>query len=78
MTSIFEPIPRWPGSPSICIEANLPAFETQEMSESFRSENGPSCKVLRVWQCDWCGLWHMQTQAPDPAGKSSGTGRSQK
>lgn len=45
---------------------------------SFVKANGPSCKVLLEWECTGCGHWHCETSAPDPAGASSGNGRSSK
>ena len=70
--------PRWPGGPLICPIENLPAFDTRATLDHFHKTNGPSCKVIRTWQCDHCHHWHMETTAPDPAGGSSGTGRSTK
>lgn len=70
--------PRWPNGPAICEVANLPAFETEPELQKFHLATGPSCKVLRVWHCEHCEGWHMETTAPDPAGGSSGTGRSSK
>lgn len=70
--------PRWAGGPKICARANLPAFESAESMRAFHKSNGPSCKVLLEWECTGCGHWHNYTLAPDPAGGSSGTGRSSK
>lgn len=70
--------PRWRGGPEICTAANLPAFKTREEMKAFHAKNGPSCKVLREFECRECGHWHMTTVAPDPAGSSSGVGRSSK
>lgn len=69
---------RWPGGPKICSVANLPAFETEGALRAFLKANGPSCKVVKEWQCEACGHWHAKTRAPDPAGGSSGTGRGSK
>lgn len=74
----LEAKPRWPGGPLVCEVANLPAFETQDELNKFHLANGPSCKVIRQWQCEHCEGWHHETTAPDPAGGSSGTGRSSK
>lgn len=70
--------PRWPGGPDICPNANLPALPTQSALKKFLSDNGPSCKVTKEWECSHCGHWHAHTIAPDPAGNSSGTGRGSK
>jgi hypothetical protein len=70
--------PRWPGGPKICSVENLPAFETVDAWRAFHKANGPSCKILKEWQCEACGHWHARTSAPDPAGASSGNGRSSK
>lgn len=70
--------PRWPGGPKICPLANLPAFTTSDALRSFLKNNGPSCKVVLEWECTGCGHWHAETSAPDPAGASSGNGRSGK
>lgn len=69
---------RWAGGPKICSEANLPAFVDEASMRAFHKANGPSCKVLKEWECAACGHWHMKTLAPDPAGASSGNGRSSK
>lgn len=70
--------PVWPTGPKICPATNLPAFETRAALRAFRMANGPSVKVLREGLCGECGHWHMATSAPDPAGASSGMGRSAK
>lgn len=62
----------------ICPILNLPAFPTQAEMRAFHRANGPSCKVLAEYECVKCGHWHMETVAPDPAGASSGMGRSAK
>jgi hypothetical protein len=69
---------RWPGGPKICPAENLPAFQTAAGLDGFLKANSPSCKVVSKWQCATCGHWHAYTIAPDPAGGSSGTGRSSK
>lgn len=75
---VFEKKPRWPGAPPICEKANLPAFPSKEAYMHWHERNGPGCSVKRVWECDACGWYHADTVAPDPAGASSGTGRSNK
>jgi hypothetical protein len=68
--------PRWPKGPPICKTENLPALPTEKALDDFNKANGPACKVVRKWQCWACEHWHAETVAPDPAGGSSGTGRS--
>lgn len=77
MSTELDP-PRWPGGPGICVSHNLPALATLNDIMAFHAKNGPSCKVNLVWKCETCGFWHAETSAPDPAGGSSGTGRSSK
>lgn len=74
-TAALEP-PRWPGGPPICTVENLPALETYQALQEFHQKNGPSCKVVKTWHCPVCQRWHAETIAPDPAGNTSGTGRS--
>jgi len=78
MKALFEKKPRWPGAPPICIAVNLPALDTLADLNSFLKKNGPACKVEQTWQCETCKKWHAKTQPPDPAGSSSGVGRSSK
>lgn len=72
---VFEAGERFPGCPPICTATNLPAHASKEVANVFHTVNGPSCKVVKLWKCDACGLWHMDTQAPAPAGGSSGNER---
>jgi hypothetical protein len=74
---VLDP-PRWPGGPSICPAENLPALESLAALKVFHETNSPSCIVLRQWQCPHCQSWHAETMPPDPAGQSSGSGRSSK
>lgn len=78
MSELFEPTPRWPGAPPICEATNRLAFQSRADWEFFHRANGPSCKVKKVWLCPHCEHWHAITVAPDPAGSSSGSGRSSK
>jgi hypothetical protein len=71
----FEPRPRWPNGPPICLEANLPAFVSMSELDEFHTTNAPSCPVIRRWQCDFCLWFHEETHAPAPSGASSGTSR---
>lgn len=75
-TLIHNPV--WRNGPKVCSFTMLPAFETQAALRAFHKANGPSVKVLREGKCRECGHWHMATQAADPAGGSSGVGRSSK
>ena len=68
--------PVWKSGPLICSLENLPALPTPEALHEFLRKHGPSCPVIRVWQCG--SHWHAQTSAPDPAGQTSGTTRTQK
>ncbi len=70
--------PRWPGGPPICPTANLPALPSENALAAFLAKAGPRCSVERIWQCDFCYQWHAATQAPDPTGTTSGTGRGHK
>lgn len=74
-TALFE-LPRWQNGPHICRAANLPAFETRGELDAFLKKYAPSCKVIDAFQCEVCKMFHARTLAPDPAGGSSGTGRS--
>jgi hypothetical protein len=67
---------RWPGGPKICPVTNLPAFVDAKALADFQTKNAPSCKVVHKGLCKHCGHWHAKTVAPDPAGASSGNGRS--
>lgn len=71
--NLFEP-PRWKGGPYHCRAAKLPAFETRDALNAFLKENSPTCKVVNVWQCETCKMWHAYTLA-DCTGSSSGSGR---
>lgn len=71
--------PVWKSGPKICEAENLPALPSLEALYRFLAKNAPSCKVLSViLNCPSCGQFHARTSAPDPAGGSSGTGRSSK
>jgi len=74
----LESKPRGPNIPLVCIATNLPAHPSAKHYNAWHEQFGTSCKVHRVWQCESCGMWHAETSAPDPAGSSSGTGRSSK
>lgn len=68
--------PRWKNGPPICEAANLPAFESKQAMNAFRS-NLSGGIVIEEWQCTVCGQWHYWgVGAGDPAGASSGTTRS--
>jgi hypothetical protein len=76
---VFESKPRWPGAPPICLHTNLPAFDSMDDYGKFEKKNMPGAKALIKWNCSKCGKVHVWTiGASDPAGASSGTGRSSK
>lgn len=74
----FEETPRSKSIPPICLHANLPSHVSKEAYYAWHERWGPGCKVLKVWQCESCNHWHAEVMGPDPAGSSSGTGRSSK
>lgn len=61
---VFEPTPRWPGAPSICLAANLPAFAAPAEAASYRKRYCPSSEVLEEWKCRTCGCWHFWAAEP--------------
>jgi hypothetical protein len=75
--SVLIKNPVWPAI-SICPVAWLPAFASEKEMKDFHEANSPRCTVVRRWKCDYCGCWHEETIAPDPAGTTSGTTRSSK
>jgi hypothetical protein len=70
--------PNWPGGPLTCRAAHLPAFESPKALNAFAKEYCPSGKAGPIWQCRVCRQFHCDIKAPDPAGASSGSGRSSK
>lgn len=72
---LFESKPRWPGGPRICLAENRPAFGTEAEARAFHEANGPGSRILRLWQCATCGLWHYTYKPRPPAGDSSGSSR---
>lgn len=64
MNEVFEPNPRWPGAPRICVEANLPAFDTPADAAAYRKQHCPSSHVLVEWQCRVCRCWHFWAAEP--------------
>lgn len=70
--------PRFRGAPPQCVKANLPSFESETALREWMEKNSPRCLIRYVWQCESCGGFHADVGAPDPAGDSSGTGRSKK
>lgn len=61
---IFEPTPRWPGAPLICLASNLPAFGTASGAADYRKRYCPSSSVLAEWQCRICQHWHFWANEP--------------
>jgi len=76
--------PRWKGGPLICHVENLPAFPSQDAAIGWLTlpaKTNPLYDVRpirKLWQCDHCKWWHMLIKPRDPAGSSSGTGRTSK
>ena len=66
MPEIFEPNPRWPGGPKICVYENLPAFETEKELFAFNASCGGSSIMLK-WQCAQCGCYHYHAAPPAPS-----------
>lgn len=79
-TELFEAKPRWKGAPPICIAANLMAFKTRSDLDEYRSSIGMEAYgfVKQPWKCEKCNHLHYVGKVPNPAGDSSGTGRSSK
>ena len=75
---LFETRPRWSGAPPVCVHANRMAFKTLDELTAFRETNAPGLGLIKKWLCAVCRHWHHIGKAPDPAGASSGTGRSSK
>jgi hypothetical protein len=75
---LFEARPRWDGAPPVCLFANRMAFKTRAELTAFRDTYAPNLGLVRVWRCDVCRHLHHIGKSPDPAGSSSGTGRSSK
>lgn len=71
---MFDP-PRWQGGPDICIEANLPAFDTQDAANKFHKANGSLNAMSNLRRCPVCDKWHYDSQNYGPSGASSGTTR---
>lgn len=75
----FEAKPRWVGAPPICLHTNLMAFDDPSDFYKFESRNCPGNKTVMKWKCSKCNKFHFWgVGAGDPAGSSSGTGRSSK
>jgi hypothetical protein len=75
---LFEDKPRWNGAPLVCLAANRMAFDNRAELAAFREANAPRLGLVKVWRCKICGALHYIPKSPDPAGESSGTGRSSK
>lgn len=78
MDEIFESTPRWPGAPRICLEANLPAFDTPGDAKDWFETRAPGVHMESPKLCMFCGLFHCGSAARGPAGESSGSSRYQK
>lgn len=64
MNAIFEPEPRYPRLPHICITANLPAFLTPDDAAEYRKQFCPNEVVLTEWKCQACRHFHFWSGAP--------------
>jgi len=79
MSAIFEATPRWKNAPKFCIATHRMAFATEKELHAFRSKIGMSAYPTgKVWKCETCAHFHYDGATPNPAGDSSGTGRSSK
>lgn len=77
--SLFEPKPRWPGAPPVCVAENRMAFKDQAALHAYRASIGMSAyPPAEVWRCGTCSHLHYVGVAPSPSGESSGTSRSAK
>jgi hypothetical protein len=56
--ALFEPKPRWPGAPPICLETNLPAFPTMKALDAYLTKYSPRAKVKRKGKCKTCDHYH--------------------
>lgn len=81
ISPIFEPTPRWPDAPPICIATNMPAFTTEQAAKDWLDapkKGNPiyeSNSLKKLWKCDHCQHWHMLTKTRPPSGHSSGSSR---
>lgn len=62
MSEVFEPKPRWPGAPPLCIAENLFAFPSQAAISAFVERNCPGVDVEQTWECKACGQWHFRSR----------------
>lgn len=74
MNSVFEPKPRWPGAPKICIKENLPAFESEAKLKKYANEL-PAMSIVDTWKCEHCGWLHYHESMRPPSGSSAGKSR---
>ena len=58
---------RWPGGPPICSAENLPAFQDAKEADAYHSRWAYGTRVVRMWQCKKCGLWHYEALATCPS-----------
>jgi hypothetical protein len=73
---LFEEKPRWPGAPKICIEKNLPAFETRTDLDTYMNRYAPTGFVIvRLGKCPACKRWHRWAIHEGPSGGSNGDTR---
>jgi hypothetical protein len=60
-TDLFENVPRFAGAPPICLEENLPSFDSEKHIEEFRKKNALSSDIAKRWKCKFCGKLHYVT-----------------
>jgi len=75
---LFSEQPPFRGAPLVCLAANRMAFDNRAQMTECREANAPRLGLVKVWRCKVCGCLHYIPKSPDPAGESSGTGRSSK
>lgn len=75
---LFESKPRFRDAPPICLKTNLLAYISRAVLDKFVFHTCPSCPAKKVWTCEHCKLLHAEHGVPNPAGDSSGKGRSTK
>ena len=61
-TDLFESVPRFNGAPPICLEENLPSFDSEKHIEDFRKKNALSSVISKQWKCKFCGKLHYITE----------------
>jgi hypothetical protein len=60
--ALFEPTPRWPNAPLICLKTNLPAFDSKQDMNRYFERYCPGAEIRRMGKCATCGLWHGSSE----------------